>query len=75
MIYTFRVLVAHHEFIVDARLDYSGSNYMGVCPPDINVEEIHMTLGTRKRPICWQEMDYRAKNKIVADIQEQLEDA
>ena len=71
---TFRVLAAHHEFIVDANIISTSRDGFDPNPPDILVDEIWMKLGTRTRRIKWPQMDYHAKNKIMDDICEQLDD-
>jgi hypothetical protein len=77
--YTFRVLAAHHEFIVDAAVTpgtpgrYSGppEDCYPADPSEIEVGGISMILGTRKRVIEWDQINEKAQGKILDDIEEQ----
>ena len=79
MIHKFKVLAAHHAFLVEAcvspgrpgKLYGQPEDCYPADPAEIEVESIVMTLGTRKRVVEWDSINTKAQDSILEDIEEQ----
>jgi hypothetical protein len=72
----FRVFYGAHEFIGSCKVQYNPGKLTGPwensepCDMEIEIEDIYMKNGCRERHVYFEDMNDRAKERIIEEIAE-----